>query len=68
MLKPSLYLGSKMTELQKMVLEAITNDGTPEQKTRAALDAVRLWYIQQGSFHDSYRIDAQNPYTEGAEP
>lgn len=57
-----------MTELQKMVMEAIAKEETSEQKTRAALDAVRLWYIQQGSFHDSYRIDAQNPYTEGAEP
>jgi hypothetical protein len=56
-----------MTDLQKMVMEAITKDGTPEQRTRAALNAVRFWYIQQGSFHDSYRIDAQNPYVEGAE-
>lgn len=57
-----------MTELQKMVMEAITKDGTPEQKTRAALNAVRFWYIQQGSFHDSYLIDAHNPYLEEDEP
>lgn len=46
-----------MTDLQKMVLVAIAGEGTPEQKTRAALDAVRFWYL----------IDAQNPYAEGAE-
>lgn len=57
-----------MTDLQKMVMEAITKDGTPEQKTRAALNAVRFWYIQQGSFHDSYLIDAHNPCIEGDEP
>lgn len=50
-----------MTDLQSLVSRAISGEGSVEQRTYEALQAVALWYLRQGNFHDAYRLQDQNP-------
>jgi hypothetical protein len=48
-----------MTDLQQQVFTAIQSGKTDEEKTNLSLDAIRMWYLKQGHFHDAYEIEAQ---------
>ena len=48
-----------MTDLQQKVLTAIQSGKTDEEKTNLSLNAVRMWYFENGYFHRSYEIGAQ---------
>jgi hypothetical protein len=50
-----------MTELQEKVFNKIKSGTTDEEKTVLALDAVRMWYLEQGYFSRSYHIEWENP-------
>lgn len=48
-----------MTDLQQQVFAAIQSGKTDEERTNLSLNAIRMWYLKQGHFHDAYRIEAQ---------
>jgi hypothetical protein len=50
-----------MTELQSKVLFYIKSGKTDEEKMKLALNAVSMWYMENGYFNRSYSIDAENP-------
>jgi hypothetical protein len=50
-----------MTELQTKVFVAIKSGTTDEEKAVLAVNAVRMWYWEQGYFARSYEIDEQLP-------
>jgi hypothetical protein len=49
-----------MTELQTKVFTAIKSGTTDQEKTVLAIDAVRMWYWEQGFFARSYEIEEAN--------
>ena len=49
-----------MTELQTKVFTAIKSGTTDEEKAVLAIDAVRMWYCEQGYFARSYEIEEAN--------
>jgi hypothetical protein len=46
-----------MTELQTKVFSAIKSGTTDEEKAVLAIDAVRMWYWEQGYFARSYQLE-----------
>jgi hypothetical protein len=50
-----------MTELQEKVFNKIKSGTTDEEKTVLAIDAVRMWYYEQGYFARAYRLELENP-------
>jgi hypothetical protein len=50
-----------MTELQEKVFNNIKSGTTDEEKAVLAIDAVRMWYWEQGYFSRSYDIGRENP-------
>ena len=49
-----------MTDLQKMVFDAIRQKSTDEERTSAAIHAVSMWHFKNGNFHDAYALNDQN--------
>jgi hypothetical protein len=49
-----------MTELQTKVFVAIKSGTTDEEKAVLAVNAVRMWYWEQGYFARSYEIGEAN--------
>lgn len=56
-----IHKGTPMTELQSKVLLYIESGKTDEEKMKLALNAVSMWYMENGHFNRSYSIDAENP-------
>ena len=50
-----------MTELQTKVFNAIKTGNTDEEKTFLAIDALRMWYVQQGYLTRAYKLESENP-------
>ena len=50
-----------MTELQTKVFNAVKSGTTDEEKTFLAIDALRMWYYEQGYFSRAYRLESENP-------
>ena len=50
-----------MTELQTKVFNAVKSGTTDEEKTFLAIDALRMWYYEQGYFARAYRLESENP-------
>ena len=46
-----------MTELQTKVLTATKSGTTDEEKAVLAVNAVRMWYWEQGYYSRSYQLD-----------
>jgi hypothetical protein len=53
--------GTLMTELQTKVFNAVKSGTTDEEKTFLAIDALRMWYYEQGYFARAYRLESENP-------
>lgn len=49
-----------MTDLQKMVFDAIRQKSTDKERTSAAIHAVAMWHFKNGNFHDAYTLNDQN--------
>ena len=49
-----------MTDLQKMVFDAIRQKSTDEERTSAAIHAVAMWHFNGGYFHDAYVLNNEN--------
>lgn len=49
-----------MTDLQKMVFDALRQNSTDEERTSAAIHAVAMWHFKNGNFHDAYVLNDQN--------
>ena len=50
-----------MTELQTKVFNAVKSGTTDEEKTFLAIDALRMWYYDQGYFASAYSLESENP-------
>jgi hypothetical protein len=51
----------QMTELQTKVFNAVKSGTTDEEKTFLAIDALRMWYYEQGYFARAYSLESENP-------
>jgi hypothetical protein len=56
-----IHKGTPMTELQTKVFNAVKSGTTDEEKTFLAIDALRMWYYEQGYFSRAYRLESENP-------